>query len=75
MVLKQLTAHEWSQDRAIVKVDSEGKDDAAYLSLMSEMDMKPLTSEAVAKDWDSNPNEWYHALVAIKDLPIILARS
>ena len=40
---------------------------------MSEMDMKPLTYEAVAKDWDSNPNEWYHTLVAIEDLPIVLA--
>ena len=54
-------------------MDSEGKDDAAYKSLMSEIDMKPLTYEAVAKDWDSNPNEWYHALVAIEDLPIVLA--
>ena len=51
----------------------EGNDDAAYKSLMSEMDMKPLTYEAVAKDWDSNPNEWYNALVAIEDLSIVLA--
>ena len=54
-------------------MDSEGKDDAAYKSLMSEMGMKPLTYEAVAKDRGSNPNEWYHALVAIEDLPIVLA--
>ena len=56
-----------------MKMDSEGKDDAAYRSLMSEMDMKPLTYEAATKDWDSNPNEWYHALVTIEDLPIVLA--
>ena len=40
-----------------MKMDFEGKNDAAYKSLMSEMDMKPLTYEAVAKAWDSNPNE------------------
>ena len=56
-------------------MDIEGKDDAAYKTLMSEMDMKPLTYDAVAKDWDSNPNEWYHALIAIEDLPIVLAIS
>ena len=56
-----------------MKIDSEGKDDAAYKTLMSEMDMKALIYEAVAKDWDSNPNEWYLALIAIKDLPIVLA--
>ena len=43
-----------------MKMDFEGKDDAAYKSLMSEMVMKPLTYEALAKDWDINPNEWYH---------------
>ena len=35
--------------------------------------MKQLTYEAVANDWDSNPNEWYHALIAIEYLPIVLA--
>ena len=58
---------------AIVKMDFEGKDDAAYKSLVSGTDMKPRTYEAVAKDWDNNPNEWYHALIAIEDLPIVLA--
>ena len=54
---------------AIVEMDFKGKSDAAYKSLMSEMDMKPLTYEAaVAKDWDSNPNEWYHALIGIEDI-------
>ena len=56
-----------------MKMDSEGTDDAPYKSLMREMDMKLLTYEAVAKDWDSNPNEWYHALIVIEDLPIVLA--
>ena len=40
---------------------------------MNELDMKTLTCESVAKDWDNNPNEWYHALIAIEDLPIVLA--
>ena len=56
-----------------MKMDFESKDDATYKLLMSEMDMEPLTYEAVAKDWGSNPNEWYHTLVAIEDLPIVLA--
>ena len=51
----------------------EDKDDAAYKMLMKELDMKPLTYETVAKDWDDNDNEWYHALVAIEDLPVVLA--
>ena len=50
----------------------EDKDDAAYKTLMNEMDLKALTYEAVAKDWDSNPNECYYALIAIEDLPILL---
>ena len=45
------------QDRTEVEVDFEDKDDVVYKALMN---------EAVAKDWDSNPNEWYH-------LPIVLA--
>ena len=53
--------------------DFEGKDNVAYKSLMSEKDMKPLPYEAVAKDSDSNPNEGYQALIAIEDLPIVLA--
>ena len=53
-------------------MDFKDKDDAAYKTLMSEMDMKPLTCEAVAKDCDSNPNEWYHTLIAIEDLLIVL---
>ena len=59
--------------RTVVKMDFESKDGVAYKSLVSEMDMKPLIYEAVAKDRDSNPNECYHALVAIEDLPIVLA--
>ena len=51
----------------------EDKDDVAYKTLMDELDMKPLTYEAVAKDWDNNPDEWYHALIAIENLPIVLA--
>ena len=54
-------------------MDFGGKGDAAYKSLMSEMDMKPLAYEAVAKDWDSNSNEWYQALGTIEDLAIVLA--
>ena len=51
----------------------EDKDGATYKAIMNELDMKPLTYEAVAKDTDSNPNEWYHAQIAIEDLPIVLS--
>ena len=51
----------------------EDKDDDAYKMLMKEMHMKPMTYEAVAKDWSDNEKEWYHALVAIEDLPVVLA--
>ena len=54
-------------------MDFEGKGDAASKTRMNELDMKPLTYEAVAKDLDSNPHEWYHALIAIEDLSIVLA--
>ena len=36
------------------------------LQIIRELDMKPLTYEAVAKGW-------YHPLIAIEDLPIVLA--
>ena len=51
----------------------EDKDDAAYKTLRNEMDLKVLTYEAVAKDRDSNPNECYYAIIAIEDIPILLA--
>ena len=35
--------------------------------------MKPLSYKDVAEDWEKNPKEWYHALIAIADLPIVLA--
>ena len=35
--------------------------------------MKPLSYEAVAKDWEKNSKEWYHALISIGDLPIVLS--
>ena len=41
--------------------------------LMSETDMKPLPYEAVAKELDNGPNEWYHIVIAIENLPIVLA--
>lgn len=35
--------------------------------------MNPLSYKDIAEDWERNSLEWYHALVAIKDLPIVLA--
>ena len=36
-------------------------------------DIQPLNYKDVADDWERNPKEWYHALIAIDDLPIVLA--
>ena len=47
--------------------------DAAYLNLIRTMQLKPLTYQAVANDWEENGTEWYHVMVAIEDLPIVLA--
>ena len=47
--------------------------DASYAKLIQTMGLKPLTYQEVANDWSSNQNEWYHAMIAIQDLPIVLA--
>ena len=49
----------------------EDKEESSYKELVK--DMNPLSYKDVAEDWEKNPNEWYHALVAIVDLPIVLA--
>ena len=47
--------------------------DASYINLIRKMELKPLTYHDVANDWEKNGNEWYHAMIAIEDLPIVLA--
>lgn len=51
----------------------DDNNDASYKTLMRNLEMKPLTYEAVANDWEGKDTEWYHALIAIEDLPIALA--
>ena len=36
-------------------------------------DIQPLSYQDVAEDWEKNSKEWYHALIAIEDLPIVFA--
>ena len=36
-------------------------------------DIQPLSYQDVAEDWEKNSKEWYHALITIADLPIVLA--
>ena len=48
-------------------------DDEAYKKLIREMEMETLTYEAVANDWEKKAKEWFHACIAIEDLPIVLA--
>lgn len=47
-------------------------EDEAYKKLISDLDLKPRTYKEVADDWAGNDREWYHALIAIEDLPIVL---
>ena len=49
----------------------EDKEQESYKVLVK--DMEPLSYKDVAEDWEKNSDQWFHALVAIVDLPIILA--
>ena len=49
----------------------EDQEQESYKVLVK--DMEPLSYKDVAEDWERNPKEWYHALIAIVDLPIVLA--
>ena len=51
----------------------EDQDDATYKTLTRVMNMKSLTREAAAKDWENNQDEWYHALITIEVFLILLA--
>ena len=45
--------------------------DKAYKELIRQMAVMPRSYEVVASDWEKNANEWYHALIAIENLPIV----
>ena len=47
--------------------------DEAYKKLIRDHGLTPLTYKDVGEDWERNSKEWYHALIAIEDLPIVLA--
>ena len=47
--------------------------DEAYKKLIRDYALTPLTYKDVGEDWERNSKEWYHALIAIEDLPIVLA--
>ena len=46
--------------------------DEAYEKLIRDHFLTPLSYKDVAEDWERNSKEWYHALIAIEDLPIVL---
>ena len=52
---------------------SKDAGDSSYKMLLREMEMKPLSYEEIANDWEKNGREWYHAMIAIEDLTIVLA--
>merc|ERR1712034_304570 len=37
------------------------------------MQLEPLTYREIAEDWEAKPDEWYHAIIVIGDLPVVLA--
>ena len=45
----------------------------AYKKMIHDYALTPLSYKDVAEDWERNGNEWYHALIAIEDLPTVLA--
>ena len=47
--------------------------DEAYKKLIRDFELTPRTYKDVAEDWERNNTEWYHALIAIEDLPTVLA--
>ena len=47
--------------------------DADYKQLLKSMQLEPKTYKCIADDWDVKQVEWYHALISIENLPIILA--
>ena len=49
----------------------EDKEENSYKMLVK--DMNTLSYKEVAEDWEKNSKEWYYALIAIADLPIVLA--
>ena len=48
-------------------------EDAGYKKLLREMQLEPLTHKEIADDWETKADEWYHAIIAIEDLSIVLA--
>jgi len=47
-------------------------EDETYKNLLRDVKMETRSYEDVARDWETNANEWFHALIAIEDLPIVL---
>ena len=47
--------------------------DEEYQKLLDSMEIKTLDYQEIAKDWDSRNDEWYHALISIDDLAIVLS--
>ena len=47
--------------------------DEAYKNLLRDAKLETRSYEDVARDWEENSSEWFHALIAIEDLPIVLA--
>ena len=43
------------------------------LKSLKSMQLEPKTYKCIFDDWDVKQEEWYHALISIEDLPIILA--
>ena len=40
---------------------------------MADLQMKPLIYKEIADDWETNPMEWYHAMISIENLLIVIA--
>ena len=47
--------------------------DEEYQKLIAAVGLKTLDYKEVANDWESRDDEWYHAIISLEDLSIILA--
>ena len=47
--------------------------DECYKKLLRDFELNTLSYKDVADDWERKSTEWYHALIAIEDLPTVLA--
>ena len=47
--------------------------DDEYKKLLKSIEIKTLDYEEIAKDWESRNDDWYHALISMDELTIVVS--